>query len=333
VRCSATLLLAAASFVLLEQPIRTGRWIRPRLRPAVTVGALAGVAALAAAATIAPPPPEPAPLGVPAALPAATPTPRAGAGPGPSGAPTAPRAAASPPGAVALLSRPGRAPGPPRISFFGDSVARSLGKYFPPIQGAQLGNDALEGCGISPSGPVRDASTVHGPYPKCPRWETYWTAGIRKSRPDVAVVLLGRWEVMDRRLNGRWRTIHDPETQAYLRGQLNRMIALFHARGVHVVLCTSPYSHRHERPDGGLYPEDRPDRMRAWNTLLGEAAATHPGAVTLVDLNKRVCPDGRFTWSADGIRLRSDGLHFTARGVRDWIAPWLAPALVRVLAR
>jgi len=49
-----------------------------------------------------------------------------------------------------------------------------------------------------------------------------------------------------------------------------------------------------------------------------------------VDLNRRVCPDGRFTWKASGIRLRSDGLHFTRAGVRRWIAPWLFPQLAKI---
>ena len=149
----------------------------------------------------------------------------------------------------------------------------------------------------------------------------------------MAVVLLGRWEVMDRRIGGRWRTIHDPEVRAYLRAQLARMTALFTRRGVHVVLCTFPYSHRHERPDGGLYPEDRPDRIDAWNQMLGEVAAAHPRQVTLVDLNEWVCPDGAFTWSVRGIRLRSDGLHLTPGGVRRWVAPRLARTLLPLVTR
>jgi hypothetical protein len=47
----------------------------------------------------------------------------------------------------------------------------------------------------------------------------------------------------------------------------------------------------------------------------------------VIDLKARVCPDGRFTWDAGGIRLRSDGLHFTVDGVREWIAPWLIPQI------
>jgi len=52
--------------------------------------------------------------------------------------------------------------------------------------------------------------------------------------------------------------------------------------------------------------------------------------VTLLDLNKVVCPDGRYTESVGGPQVRSDGLHFTPEGVRQLIAPWLLPQLTAV---
>jgi len=43
-----------------------------------------------------------------------------------------------------------------------------------------------------------------------------------------------------------------------------------------------------------------------------------------------VCPDGQFTWNVRGVRVRSDGLHYTPAGVRQVIAPWLLPRLTQV---
>jgi hypothetical protein len=154
---------------------------------------------------------------------------------------------------------------------------------------------------------------------------------LRVHHPDVAVVLTGRWEVMDRKLAGQWRPVTDPLVRQYLSGQLDRMIAMLSAGGARVVLCTFPYSHRHERPDGGLYPEDRPDRIDAWNGLIAEAAVRHRGTVTTADLAARMDPHGQYVRTIDGIGLRSDGLHFTGPAVRRWIAPWLAPQLRPVL--
>jgi hypothetical protein len=94
-----------------------------------------------------------------------------------------------------------------------------------------------------------------------------------------------------------------------------------------VVLLTAPYTHRAEKPDGGTYPEDDPARVDAWNGLLRAEAAKDPGIVTILDLNRLVCPQGTFAWTVDGVRVRGDGLHFTPQGVQRVIAPWLLPRL------
>ncbi|TML20951.1 MAG: acyltransferase, partial [Actinobacteria bacterium] len=60
---------------------------------------------------------------------------------------------------------------------------------------------------------------------------------------------------------------------------------------------------------------------------LNIEAARRPDAVTVLDLNKLVCPGGAFTWTVNGLRVRSDGLHFTSDGVQRLIAPWLLPQL------
>jgi hypothetical protein len=97
-----------------------------------------------------------------------------------------------------------------------------------------------------------------------------------------------------------------------------------------VALLTAPYTRRAERPDGGLWPEDSPERVDAWNRLLATVAAGHPSRPEILDLNRVVCPDGRFDWTVGAVRVRSDGLHFTPEGVRRVIAPWLLPRLMRL---
>ena len=57
---------------------------------------------------------------------------------------------------------------------------------------------------------------------------------------------------------------------------------------------------------------------------------SHPLQVTILDLNKLVCPGGKFTWSIGNIKIRSDGLHYTPAGVQRIIAPWLLPRLAQI---
>ena len=129
---------------------------------------------------------------------------------------------------------------------------------------------------------------------------------------------------------GAYHHVGEPIYDYYLSHELSLAISVAASRGAHVVLLTAPYTHRAERPDGGLYDEDQPARVDAWNRLLYAAAAQDPQRVSVIDLNARVCPDHTFTWNIDGLRIRSDGLHFTEVGVEQWIAPWLLPQLADV---
>jgi hypothetical protein len=165
---------------------------------------------------------------------------------------------------------------------------------------------------------------------KCRHWQRLWARAVASDDPDVSLVLVGRWETMSRWLDGRWTHVGDPGFDAHLRAALGRAIRLAGARGARVVLATEPYNRRGEAPDGSIYPEDSPERVAAWNRLLRDVAARHPG-VAVLDLGRRVSPEGRFTWDAGGVRVRADGLHLTPSGVQQWVAPWLFPRL-RALA-
>jgi hypothetical protein len=320
-RCAATLAVATASYVLLEQPLRHARWVRrPSLTPALAGTAMAATVVAAVLVTV-PPPVPPAPsIDLDQALAAPTARPAPGATAGRTAAPPTP------------MRRPGRKPGStPRISIFGDSVAWSLGTYLPQQDKLDVETRGVPGCGIARLPDIRYIGLPHTNYPGCTTWDKRWKRGVRTDDPDVAVILLDRWELMDRKIEGRYRHIGDPDFDAYLRKELDLAIDVVTDRGAHPVLLTAPYTRRAERPDGGLWPEDQPQRVDAWNALL-RAAATEHGA-TVLDLNRKVCPDGEFTWRVDGVRVRSDGLHFTPEGVRRIIAPWLLPQLARIAVR
>ena len=47
----------------------------------------------------------------------------------------------------------------------------------------------------------------------------------------------------------------------------------------------------------------------------------------MLDLNRLVCPTGRYTPTINGVPMRSDGLHYTPAAVQRVIAPWLLPRL------
>jgi peptidoglycan/LPS O-acetylase OafA/YrhL len=332
-RLAVTLAVATASYLLVERPLRRGRVPRrhaharpvPGLVPGMAVGAMGCVAALVITMTAT------APQG--AGLLAAGSAARSGIAPlapGPGAVLPAPAKVAAP---TSPMRRPGRKPGKlPRIAFFGDSVSWTLGTYLPATPGLSVSVRAIEGCGIARLPDIMELGTPHTNYPGCDHWDRRWRAGIAADDPDVVMILLDRWELMDRNLNGHWTHVGQPDYDAYLAGELHLAISIAGSRGARVVLLTAPYTHRAERPDGGLYSEDQPSRVDAWNALLRKVAAQDP-TLTVLDLNKRVCPNGVFTWSIGGLRVRSDGLHFTPQGVQQWIAPWLIPQVTTIATR
>jgi peptidoglycan/LPS O-acetylase OafA/YrhL len=310
VRCAVTVAVAAVSFRLLEQPIRRGvRLPRPAIAGA-TVFSLAAVVSVVAVGTL----PEPVRSAAVAPVVVAPPSASSAA------------SAAPPP-----MARPGRKPGAePRVTFFGDSVSWTLGTYLPPHPGLTTTVRAVQGCGIAVLPDILITGTGHTNYDYCPAWPTIWRKGLDADDPDVSVILLDRWELMDRRIDGAYHHVGEPVFDAYLTTQLDQAVSVVGAKGARIVLLTAPYTHRAERPDGGLYGEDQPARVDAWNALLRAEAAKHPDTVTVLDLNRVVCPDGAFTWTINGMRVRSDGLHFTPAAVQKLIAPWLLPQLARL---
>jgi hypothetical protein len=135
---------------------------------------------------------------------------------------------------------------------------------------------------------------------------------------------------MDRKLNGVYQHVGEPQYDAYLMTQLDRAVSIVGSRGAAVVLMTAAYTHRAEKPDGSLYPEDTPARVDAWNKLIYAEAAKNPTKVTVLNITPIVCPNGKFTWDIGKLRIRSDGLHYTPAGVQQIIAPWLLPKLAAI---
>jgi peptidoglycan/LPS O-acetylase OafA/YrhL len=330
VRITATLAVAVASYVLVERPVLKARRIRWAMALPVATSATAAVVGLTLTLPAAGPPDPP--------LTAGTVGPRAGsnrAAPdpsAPSGAAPAQPSGAPAPGppaqGSALLARPGRTPGGPRVLMLGDSVAWTLGEYLPPDPRIWFINGAKGGCGIARLPEIRYVGKAHTNYPGCTEWDSRWRDTVRRTDPDLVVILLDRWELMDRRLNGRYQHVGDPEFDAYLASELTLAWTIAAERGAHVAVLTAPYTRRAERPDGGLWDEDTPQRVDAWNRLLVNAAADHPTRPAVLDLLPVVCPDGRYTSTVDGLRVRSDGLHFTHQGVARIVAPWLMPQLL-----
>jgi lysophospholipase L1-like esterase len=327
-RCLATVAVAAASYLLVERPIRASRW-RPLHQPSrvlttavivvcATGGALVALApggspvtgsALAGPASTVENPAVATPVSLDVAPPVSL---DSTAEPKPINEPRAER-----------HYLPGR---PVTVEVFGDSLAWSLVHHLPAQPGFIVHNDTMMGCGLLLDDPYRYFGSIRYQRPECAGWPQLLQRAATAHGVDVVMILVGRWETMDRMHYGKWMHLGDPSFDDYVRGELERAVVIAASGGAHVVLATEPYNHRGERPDGGLWPEDRRDRVDRWNALLREVAAGHPDTARLVEFGARLCPEGEFTKTVGDIAVRSDGVHLTSEGVQ-WLAPWLLPQL------
>ena len=223
-----------------------------------------------------------------------------------------------------------RTPGQPLdVLVLGDSVAQTLARGLAsqaPKADMTMTEATLLGCGVARGGPLRYAGKDQDEPPACPSWPAHWSAAVLVHDPDVVLVVVGRWEVVDRFWEGRWAHLGEADFDRYVEDELEEAVTTASARGARVALATAPYYSRGERRDGGRWPEDDPARVDRLNELVAAVAARHPEEVSVVDLGAKTAKDGGYTRSLDGVLLRYDGVHFTPVGGR-WLAPWLLPQL------
>jgi peptidoglycan/LPS O-acetylase OafA/YrhL len=308
VRVAATIGIASASYYLVEMPIRRGALRRGRISWAFAP-ATAGLVAAALVLATRGGSPAFSLFTVPAApMPSAAPAPQ--------------------PDAMAAAARR-----PVRVLLVGDSVALSLGWGFQtedPALGLVTWNRGGMGCGFLSVDEERDENGqwVSERADLCKRWRAGWASDIRAFQPQAVVLLFGPWDTLDLNVGGNILEVGSPEWHAYAWGQLQSAADTFSAGGAKVILLTAPCF---KPRDMALAPTIGGQHLNVWpveplNSLYREFAQQHP-QVSVIDLGSFICPGGAYTDLAiDGVKIRSDGVHFTPEGAAI-VARWLAPQI------
>jgi hypothetical protein len=302
-RLAVVVVIAAASYHLVETPVRRG----------ALSGWRSWVAVPAAVATI-------------SALPLVMPTLEAPL-------PAAEAAASAP--APATVAAAGAAADPVRILLVGDSLSGSLGvglSAIAPRYGAQLINRGMPGCSLAEAAQVRVLWYTNAPgFPCQPadpgRLIAIYGSWIRQFDPDV-VVYLARSDTLDTELDGSWQHLDQPAFDRWAEARFEQAIGALSADGAHVVFLTSPFYESGEQPDGQPLPENDPLRVATDNRLMSLASAHEPQRSTVFDLGAILSPARRFTTEVNGVAVRcSDGIHLTVAG-GQWVGARLLPELV-----
>jgi peptidoglycan/LPS O-acetylase OafA/YrhL len=323
IRFAVTIVLATLSFYLVERPVMVGTFWRS-LRAAIpAIALMAGTVSVVIACT------GSEALAIPAVV--------------------VPPRATTPTGGKAIP-----------VLLVGDSTALTLGfslAYAPEESkyGVAVINAATEGCGIAEGRFVEVNGTSRSVTGSCnsdspvdAQWPALLEQDVLHYRPRVVVLLAGYWEAMDRtNLAGQVTNITDPSYASYVESQLQRFVSIASSAGSGVVLMTAPYYDASELPNGQPPPQDDPVRVNDYNRVVRAVASASPKAVTLIDLNHIVSPDGQFTGTIGDVVVRApDGIHFvfdqpfdetaalpdTAAQVGSlarWIDPKLLPLIIQ----
>ena len=332
VRFVPTLLIATASFYLVERPIRTGKLFTAWRSWTLTPLALVAVVIAVLLATEAP---------------AVSATERGSA----SGAlPATPIRSVVP---AAYIDAP------VRVLLVGDSEALTLGfglsaatQASPERYHMTLVDQGIVACGVADGSTFTKAGVagqlvgwpcspdpaqgncppggVFGPnqHVPCQAWTSAWAAWVKQLDPNVVVLLAGGAEVLDRVFDGATTNILNPVFAGYVKSQLEKAVRIATAGGALMVFMTKPCQSTGEQPDGSPWPEDSAARQAVYNSLLRQVAANNVGKVYLQDLNSYVCPGGTYTATLHGVPVRSpDGVHFVY-GQKGTGGDYLAPAIL-----
>lgn len=310
VRVAISFAVAVLSFHLVEMPVRRGAlrsWRGRIVTPAAALAAAAGVLVSTAPAVSALPNLAAISSGTLASS-SSAPSSNGHAGAGLGGAPV-------------------------HVAVVGDSVALTLAiglSGHAPGYGVRLADDATVGCGVAGGGLINDRGKIGESIPACSSWTQKWANVVKTESPDVAAIVVGRWEALNRVHNGRWEHLGEPDYDAFIESQLDLGVRILSSRGAKVALLTSPYFYTGEQPNGAPWPQEDPARVNRMNSIIRAVAARHPGVATVIPLGRYLDPDGHFSTLVNGITVRpSDGVHITL-AASGMLAPKILPTLARL---
>jgi peptidoglycan/LPS O-acetylase OafA/YrhL len=207
---------------------------------------------------------------------------------------------------------------PRRLVIVGDSMAHSLKVNLPDgIDSTFTATDgSVEGCSVYDSGKAvsaRDGFTRS--FSGCAGWDQKWASAAQQGSAEVALVVLGAWDVFDVTLDGQSLPFGSPGNDARFTAGLQKGIDALGAVGTKVALLEVACMRPKDVKGAGVpaLPERGDDsRVAHLNDLLRQVAAANPGSTTFVSGPLEYCTEP----IASDLAYRWDGVHAYKPGAK-----------------
>lgn len=222
---------------------------------------------------------------------------------------------------------------PRRLLIVGDSQAHAIAVNKPSgiEKTFDITDGSIDGCGVYDRGVGIGGTSgkFRRNFANCKGFETKWAKSAISSRADVALVIIGAWEVMDLQINSFMFKVNTVPADTMFKTQLQRGIDALRKQNVAVALlevaCMRPVESK-----GGPVPPlpQRGDDTRTGhlNALMREVAAPENDGVYFVSGPKEWCSDPKV---ANSLSYRWDGVHVYKPGAK-LILESIAPALLQI---
>jgi lysophospholipase L1-like esterase len=222
---------------------------------------------------------------------------------------------------------------PRRLVIVGDSQAHSLAVNKPSgiEKTFEITNGSIDGCGVYDRGVGIGGTSgkFRRNFANCKGFETKWAKSAAQAKADVALVVVGAWEVMDLQINSFLFKVNTVPADTMFKTQLQRGIDALRKQNVAVALlevaCMRPVESK-----GGPVPPlpQRGDDTRTGhlNALMREVAAPENDGVYFVNGPKEWCSDPKV---ANSLSYRWDGVHVYRPGAK-LILESIAPAILQI---
>ncbi len=218
------------------------------------------------------------------------------------------------------------------LAIVGDSQANALEINLPNgIEAAfpVVYNGSVDGCGVFDAGRVRSAISFNNNFAICDGWQDDWAYAAKGA--DVALVVIGAWDVFDLEVDGTTYTFASPEYDELFTTALRSGIDAMLAEGVNVGLLEVPCMRPVDVDGAGVpaLPErGDDDRVAHINGLQAQVADSYGDEVQLIDGPDEWCTDQAI---ATDLGFRWDGVHVYKPGAK-LIMESIAPQLLALAA-